>query len=107
MFLSEWIYGPNPTKFKETIAASIGIAEIWKKHGATDTWLSTLNGSDMGCLASTIAFENAEAFGKASDSISTDPEAGGKWQNSRVLVATGFSITCTEASAVNTIHAVN
>jgi hypothetical protein len=32
----------------------------------------------MGCIASTIAFENAEAFGRSSDAISTDPEAGEK-----------------------------
>ena len=76
MYISEWIYWPDPTKFRETIAASMAMGELWKKHGATDARLSSLNGSDMGCLANTITFENAEAFGKASDAINTDPEAG-------------------------------
>ena len=76
MYISEWIYWPDPTKFRETIAASMAMGELWKKHGATDARLSSLNGSDMGCLANTITFENAEAFGKASDTINTDSEAG-------------------------------
>ena len=76
MYKSEWIYWPDPIKFRETIAASVAMGELWKKHGATDARLSSLNGSDMGCLANTITFENAEAFGKASDAISADPEAG-------------------------------
>ena len=76
MYISEWIYWPDPTKFRETIAASMAMGELWKKHGATDARLSSLNGSDMGCLANTITFENAEAFGKASDAINTDSEAG-------------------------------
>ena len=76
MYISEWIYWPDPTKFRETIAASMAMGELWKKHGATDARLSSLNGSDMGCLANTITFENAEAFGKVSDVINTDSEAG-------------------------------
>jgi len=76
MYISEWIYWPDPTKFRETIAASMAMGELWKKHGATDARLSWLDGSDMGCLANTIAFENAEAFGKVSDAINTDSEAG-------------------------------
>ena len=76
MYISEWIYWPDPTQFRETIAASMALGELWKKHGATDARLSSLNGSDMGCLANTITFENAEAFGKASDAINTDSEAG-------------------------------
>ena len=71
MYISEWIYWPDPTKFRETIAASMAMGELWKKHGATDSRLSSLNGSDMGCLANTITFENAEAFGKASDATHT------------------------------------
>ena len=76
MYVSEWIYRPDPKKFGETIAASTAMGELWKKHGATDSRLSSLNGSDMGCLANTISFNDAEAFGKASDTINTDPEAG-------------------------------
>ena len=76
MYISEWIYWPDPTKFRETIAASMAMGELWKKHGATDARLSSLNGSDMGCLANTITFENTEAFGKVSDAINTDYEAG-------------------------------
>ena len=76
MYMSEWIYWPEPTNFRETIAASMAMGELWKKHGATDARLSSLNGSDMGCLANTITFENAEAFGKASDAINTDSEDG-------------------------------
>ncbi|MAF08225.1 MAG: hypothetical protein CL389_10275 [Acidiferrobacteraceae bacterium] len=76
MYISEWIYRPDPTKFGETIASSMAMGELWKTHGATDARLSSLNGSDMVCLANTITFENAEAFGKASDAINTDPEAG-------------------------------
>ena len=78
MYLSEWIYRPNETKLKEMITVSMSINKLWKKHGATDTYLCTLNGSDMGCIATTIAFENAEAFGKSWDAISADPEAGTK-----------------------------
>ena len=99
MYLSEWIYRPNETKLKEMITVSMSINELWKKHGATDTYLCTLNGSDMGCIPSTIAFENAEAFGKSSDAISANPDAGKNRQNSRVLVANGFGITWIEASA--------
>ena len=62
MYISEWIYWPDPTKFRETIAASMAMGELWKKHGATDARLSSLNGSDMGCLANTIAFDNADSF---------------------------------------------
>ena len=58
------------------ITVSMSINELWKKHGATDTYLCSLNGSDMGCIASAIAFENVEAFGKSSDAISADPESG-------------------------------
>ena len=76
MYISEWIYRPDPTKFGETIAASMAMGELWKKYGATDTRLSSLNGADMGCLANTITFTNAAMFGKASDSLNTDPEAG-------------------------------
>ena len=76
MYISEWIYWPDPTKFRETIAASMAMGELWKKHGATNVRLSWLDGSDMGCLANTITFENAEAFGKVSDAINTDSEAG-------------------------------
>ena len=76
MYISEWIYWPDPTKFRETIAASMAMGELWKKHGATDARLSSLNGSDIGCLANTITFENAEAFGKATDAINTDSEVG-------------------------------
>ena len=76
MYLSEWIYRPDPTKFGETIAASMAMGELWKEHVATDTRLSSLNGSVMGCLANAITFKNAEMFGKASDSLNTDPEAG-------------------------------
>ena len=54
----------------------MAMGELWKKHGATNVRLSWLDGSDMGCLANTITFENAEAFGKASDAINTDSEAG-------------------------------
>ena len=57
----------------------MAMGELWIKHGATDARLSSLNGSDMGCLANTITFENAEAFGEASDAINTDPEAGTKY----------------------------
>ena len=56
MYISEWIYWPDPTKFRETIAASMAMGELWKKHGATDVRLSWLDGSDMGCLANTITF---------------------------------------------------
>ena len=105
MYLSEWIYRPNATKYREMIAVSTSINQLWKKHGATDTYLCSFNGSDMGCMASTIAFENAEAFGKSSDAISANPEAGKNRQNSRVLVANGFGITCIEASADDMIHA--
>ena len=52
------------------------MGELWEKHGATDVRLSSLNGSDMGCLANTITFENAEAFGKVSDAFKKDSEAG-------------------------------
>ena len=76
MYISEWIYRPNPTKFGETIAASMAMGALWRTHGATDARLCLLNGSDMGCLANTITFENAETFGKASDAINTDSEAG-------------------------------
>ena len=76
MYISKWIYWPDPTKFRETIAASMAMGELWKKHGATDARLSWLDGSDMGCLANTITFENAEAFGKVSDAINADSEAG-------------------------------
>ena len=40
----------------------MAMGELWKKHGATDARLSSLNGSDMGCLANTIAFDNADSF---------------------------------------------
>jgi len=31
MYISEWIYWPDPTKFRETIAASMAMGELWKK----------------------------------------------------------------------------
>ena len=48
-----------------------------------------LNGTNMGCIQFGLIFENAEAYGKASDTISADPDfmekfgyfssLGGEW----------------------------
>ena len=49
-------------------------AEIWQRHGANECRLLTIQGGDVGCMSFIAMFDNAEAYGRASDAIGADPE---------------------------------
>ena len=102
MYIVDWIYRPNPANFTEIVATGTELGNIWKKHGAERAMIFLLNGTNMGCIQFGLIFENAEAYGKASDTISADPDfmekfgsfssLGGEWiaQNlCRCIVDTG------------------
>ena len=74
MYVSNWTFRPAAGKFAEVIENCKKGVEIWQRHGANECRLLTLQGGDIGCMSFIAMFDNAEAYGKASDSIGTDPE---------------------------------
>ena len=74
MYVSNWTFRPAAGKFAEVIENCKKGVEIWQKHGANECRLLTLQGGDIGCMSFIAMFDNAEAYGKTSDSIGSDPE---------------------------------
>lgn len=74
MYVSNWTFRPAPGKFDEIIENCKKGAEIWQRHGANECHLLTVQGSDVGCMSFVAMFDNAEAYGKASDAVVADDE---------------------------------
>ena len=74
MYVSNWTFRPVAGKHTEIIENCKKGAEIWQRHGANECRLLTIQGGDVGCMSFIAMFDNAEAYGRASDSIVADSE---------------------------------
>ena len=74
MYVSNWTFRPAAGKHAEVVENCKKAAEIWQKYGANECRLLTILGGDMGCMSFIAMFDNAEAYGRASDAIGADPE---------------------------------
>ena len=74
MYISNWTFRPAAGKHAEVIENCKKAAEIWQNSGANECRLLNIQGGDVGCMSFFAMFDNAEAYGKASDAVVADPE---------------------------------